>query len=627
MRRGHRSGLFFIAAVILLATETIAAPTPEQANLAKSVSTRLKKAGNLYRARKITDSAEALREAQSAFDELLETGDPAEVALLARPLRANLEKALQLLSLEGQKFDALPSLPEAGAKPGAKPAVRGSAADGISFVKQIAPLLIGKCGGCHVNQAKGGFSMASFAALMKGSKEGGTVVQPGSGDGSRIVEVIASGDMPRGGGKVSPADLALLSKWIDEGAKFDGNAPDAMLTSLAAAKPDKPAELVKVAQATGKEDVLFARDIGPVLVSNCLGCHGNNNPRGDLSMATFNGILKGGENGSILVPGKPAESLIVQKLRGQAGARMPLNRPALDEATIAKFEKWIAGGAKFDGPDMTMPTADVVQLLFAARSTHEELSAERAKIAQRTWKLTLPDSKANQHESDNLLVMGNLPVEVLVEVAKAAEDLLPRIGKMLGAPADKPLIKGRLTLFVFNKRYDYGEIGTMVEQRELPANSRGHFRFTGVDAYACVVPPKPGDTQPLDSLLAQQIAGAYVASLGKVPSWFAEGSGRLAASKINPKDARFKEWDGRLPGIIAEAGKGDAAVSGKLPGEAGGIAAYGFVKALAGSSKYSAVLNALRAGEPFDKAFLKAYRGTPMQVAGAWVPKAGRGSR
>jgi hypothetical protein len=277
---------------------------------------------------------------------------------------------------------------------------------------------------------------------------------------------------------------------------------------------------------------------------------------------------------------------------------------------------------------MAMPTADVVQLLFAARATHEQLSAERAKMAQRTWKLTLPDATANQHESNNLLVLGNLPTEVLAEIAKSAENLIPRIVKLLDAPADQPLIRGRLTLFAFDKRYDYGEIGTMVEHREIPVASRGHFRFTGVDAYACVVPPKPGDAQPLDSLLAQQIAGAYVASLGEVPHWFAEGSGRLAAFKINPKDPRFKEWDNRLPEIIAQAGKGDAAISGKLPGEAGDIAAYGFVKALASnSSRYGAILNALRAGEPFDKAFLKAYRGTPMQVAATWLPKAPRGRR
>jgi hypothetical protein len=374
--------------------------------------------------------------------------------------------------------------------------------------------------------------------------------------------------------------------------------------------------------------VLFARDIGPVIVSNCLGCHGTNNPRGRLSLASFNAILKGGDSGTIITPGNAMESLLIKKLRGTAGARMPLNRPALDAATIAKFEKWISGGAKFDGPDRAMSTEDVVQTLFASRSTHEELSAARAKLARQNWKLTLPDSQPKEHESSNVLVIGNLGEELIADVAQTAEGLLPRVGKMLGAPADKPLLKGRLTIFAFDKRYDYGEIGTMVEGREIPAGSRGHWRFTGIDAYACVVPPRPGDTQPLDSLLAQQIAGAYVASLGKVPHWFAEGSGRVAASRINPKDPRFKLWDSRVPEIIAVAGKTDVAVSGSLPGEEGDIVAYGFVKVLASQAgKYASLLNALRSGIPFDQGFSKAYGGSPPQVAAYWTPKPTKGQR
>lgn len=614
----------------LFATSLEAAPTPEQMTKSKVVTAKLKKAGNLYKSKKIKESAEALREAQTAFTELLSIGEARDVAALAKPIRANLEKAQQLLSIEGQKFEPLPALSDlATAKPGEKPnPAAPAAAGGVSFVKQVAPLLVAKCGGCHVNQSKGGFSMATFAALQKGSQEGGIVVQPGSSQGSRIVEVIQSGDMPRGGGKIAPNELALLCKWIDEGARFDGADMNAAIGNLAAAEPAKPVEMIKVELATGKEDVLFARDIGPVIVSTCLGCHGNNNPRGRLSLATFNGILKGGDSGTIITLGKPAESLLIQKLRGQAGARMPLNKPPLEEEAIVRFEKWIAGGAKFDGPDMAMPTEDVVQLLFASRSSHEDLMVERAKLAKRNWKLTLPDAQANQHESDNLLVVGNLGEEVLAEIAKSAEDLLPRVGKMLGAPADKPLIKGRLTIFAFDKRYDYGEIGTMVEGREIPVASRGHWRYTGIDAYACIVPPRPGDTQPLDSLLAQQIAGAYVASLGKVPHWFAEGAGRVTAARINPKDPRFKDWDNRLAEIVATAGKGDAVVSGAIPGEDGGIAAYGLVKVLAAnSSKYTALLNALRAGTPFDAAFAKAYGGNSMQVAATWMPKPPRGRR
>ena len=97
-------------------------------------------------------------------------------------------------------------------------------ADKISFTKQVAPVLVTRCGNCHVQRTRGDLSMASYAELIKGGKNG-IIVQPGSGKGSRLYEVIESGDMPRGGGTVLPEELALLVRWIDEGAVFDGRNP------------------------------------------------------------------------------------------------------------------------------------------------------------------------------------------------------------------------------------------------------------------------------------------------------------------------------------------------------------------------------------------------------------------
>ncbi len=78
--------------------------------------------------------------------------------------------------------------------------------------------------------------MASYAQLIKGGKDG-IVVQPGNGKGSRLYEVIESGDMPRGDGKVLPEELTLLVRWIDEGATFDGRNPTDPLSDEAPAAP------------------------------------------------------------------------------------------------------------------------------------------------------------------------------------------------------------------------------------------------------------------------------------------------------------------------------------------------------------------------------------------------------
>lgn len=90
-------------------------------------------------------------------------------------------------------------------------------AQGVSFSKQVAPLLTAKCGGCHISGRRGGFQFTSYEALMKTG-----MVQKGQAGSSRIVEVIETGDMPRGGGKVSKDELNTLTSWIDAGAPFDG---------------------------------------------------------------------------------------------------------------------------------------------------------------------------------------------------------------------------------------------------------------------------------------------------------------------------------------------------------------------------------------------------------------------
>ena len=101
----------------------------------------------------------------------------------------------------------------------------------ISFTSHVAPILSNRCGRCHIQGSKGQFNLGTFAALMKGPPEG-TVVFAGDTVGSRLIETIETGDMPRGG-KVPANELAVLKGWIMQGAKFDGTDPNASITGRA----------------------------------------------------------------------------------------------------------------------------------------------------------------------------------------------------------------------------------------------------------------------------------------------------------------------------------------------------------------------------------------------------------
>src|SRR5581483_4165666 len=82
-------------------------------------------------------------------------------------------------------------------------------------------------------------------------------------------------------------------------------------TLLAACGP----QMARADDTTGKE--FFEKKIRPVLVQHCYKCHSANAkaPKGGLRVDSRAGLHKGGESGPAVVPGKPAESLIVQALR------------------------------------------------------------------------------------------------------------------------------------------------------------------------------------------------------------------------------------------------------------------------------------------------------------------------
>src|SRR5262245_48167285 len=83
---------------------------------------------------------------------------------------------------------------------------------------------------------------------------------------------------------------------------------------VAAADPDPPAKL----DPAGVE--FFEKKIRPVLTQNCGGCHSaeaekNGKLKGTLYLDSRAGLLKGGDSGPAIVPGKPADSLLLKTLK------------------------------------------------------------------------------------------------------------------------------------------------------------------------------------------------------------------------------------------------------------------------------------------------------------------------
>ena len=102
-----------------------------------------------------------------------------------------------------------------------------ASAEEVDFVHQIAPILREHCADCHLeDKKKGGFSMNARADLLAGS-ENGKVLELGKmkAADSYFIEVLKTDDedilMPSKGDRVPPEKIALLEKWIDEGAEWE----------------------------------------------------------------------------------------------------------------------------------------------------------------------------------------------------------------------------------------------------------------------------------------------------------------------------------------------------------------------------------------------------------------------
>jgi mono/diheme cytochrome c family protein len=92
----------------------------------------------------------------------------------------------------------------------------------------------------------------------------------------------------------------------------------------------------------------YMTKVKPIFQANCFRCHAGMNRRGGLSMSTRAGLMKGGRDGVVIVPGDPAKSLLMKGIRFEGPAK-PMPPPAkgnkLSAPDIATIERWIRAGA------------------------------------------------------------------------------------------------------------------------------------------------------------------------------------------------------------------------------------------------------------------------------------------
>jgi mono/diheme cytochrome c family protein len=597
---------------------------------------QIKRAGQEFKGEDFDTSSARIDACLKVLESLILESDRKDLSEWERVHR-QLRSAADALAVHGAEFPPLAEWKEfqekvkAAAKtkkeemPGETFPAQG---DAVVFSKQIAPILVEHCGRCHVDKASGEFTMGTYEQLMKGSKAG-VVLFPGDPVSSPLVSVIESGQMPPNGNRVPAEKLALVKKWVEQGAKYDADDPKLSLKRLANEADSTTTTAKKPMDAkasTGKETVSFSSDIAPLLVANCNGCHyAANNVRGGLRLSTFKELLQGGDSGPIIESGKADESLLVKKLLGTEGQRMPAGgRPPLSEAQITLVKTWIEEGATFDGDNQDNRLDAVIARNFTSKANHDELMQRRMERARANWQIVAPKSKPDEASDNEFHVIGNIGKASAERLLNQAQQVAKTVKRTCKMNPKEPLVKGGVTLYALKSRYDYGELGKMLERRTLPSEWSAHWKKESPDLYIAMV-NETSDPKFNESTLLHQLTSIWIASHEQAPRWFAEGAGRNAmANAVGVNDARVQPWLRRFPEIIKDLKNVQPIVEGKMNDEDEAVLGFGLVRQIQASplrTKYELTLKQLVTATSFDEvfqrqfgpvdAFLKAALGKP----------------
>ena len=91
-------------------------------------------------------------------------------------------------------------------------------------------------------------------------------------------------------------------------------------------------------------NVAFREGVGQIFERHCVRCHNDEDHKGGLSLTTHKALLKGGDNGTAITAGKPADSLLMQYVQGDK-PEMPKNAPPLSKDQLKTLQDWIESRA------------------------------------------------------------------------------------------------------------------------------------------------------------------------------------------------------------------------------------------------------------------------------------------
>lgn len=201
-------------------------------------------------------------------------------------------------------------------------------------------------------------------------------------------------------------------------------------------------------------EIEYNRDIAPLFQKYCNGCHNAQEPDGELTLQNFKGLMRGGANGAVVVPGQPDKSRLILVLEKQAEPFMPPEgEKAPSKAEVALLRAWVKAGAHAPaGGDPAMKslvTPKIAPVGEVRRPVHAVAYAPEDAVFA-----------AARHQVVEIYgPQGDQPIQQLSGLTGQVNDVgFSKDGTLLFAAAGEPGLFGEVTLW---KTADWSKVKTI----------------------------------------------------------------------------------------------------------------------------------------------------------------------
>jgi len=134
----------------------------------------------------------------------------------------------------------------------------------------------------------------------------------------------------------------------------------------------------------------FEKKVRPVLAASCYKCHSETSEKlkGGLKVDSREALLRGGESGPAIVPGKPDESPLIHAVRYDHDDLQMPPKQKLADAAVADLEKWVEMGAPWGASEKTVRPAGTTGAAVggaAAPAMPVDRKANYEKLRKEHW--------------------------------------------------------------------------------------------------------------------------------------------------------------------------------------------------------------------------------------------------